>query len=216
MSLSMSILPGHFPTSVSGEPAWELATLFPSQGAWTVDQYLELTDSTNRLIEFTDGRIEVLEMPTLTHQRILTHLFLLMYQFVTQRQLGEVLFAGLRVQLNQSTFREPDIVFLHKDRKEAATVGNRYWAGSDLVLEIVSDDPGSRERDLVQKRGDYSTADIPEYWIVDPAEKRITVLVLEEGVYRPLGEFVPGQKAHSRVLDGFSVDVADVFRSADG
>jgi hypothetical protein len=34
------------------------------QGLWTEEQYLALTNQTNRLIEFTDGVIEVLPMPT--------------------------------------------------------------------------------------------------------------------------------------------------------
>ena len=36
--------------------------LAPLQGRWTEEQYLLLTDQTNRLIEFTDGTIEVLHM----------------------------------------------------------------------------------------------------------------------------------------------------------
>ena len=42
----------------------DLATL---QGLWSVEQYLKLTDQTNRLIEYTDGVIEVLPMPTKYH-----------------------------------------------------------------------------------------------------------------------------------------------------
>ena len=40
------------------------------QGLWSVEQYLKLTDQTNRLIEYTDGVIEVLPMPTKYHQAI--------------------------------------------------------------------------------------------------------------------------------------------------
>jgi Uma2 family endonuclease len=54
----------------------DLASL---QGSWSVEQYLRLTDQTNRLIEFiefTDGRIEVLPMPPENHQAIVEWLFL--------------------------------------------------------------------------------------------------------------------------------------------
>ena len=40
--------------------------LLPLQGLWTIEQYLKLTDQTNQLIEFTDGVIEVLPMPTVS------------------------------------------------------------------------------------------------------------------------------------------------------
>ncbi len=208
----MASLPTNLSTFAGAEPAWEIATLFPAQGAWSVEEYLDLTDSTNRLIEYTDGRIEVLEMPTISHQRILLHLILLFNQFVDRNQLGEILTAGLRVKLDARKFREPDIVFLQKGHQ--AGVDNRYWTGADLVLEIVSDDAGSRKRDLVEKRRDYAAAGIREYWIVDPTEKRITVLALEGDAYTPVGEFAPGDQAISRLLDGFSLDVTATFDAA--
>lgn len=49
--------------------------LEPLQGRWTEEQYQLLTDQTNRLIEFSDGVIEVLPMPTDTHQRMLGYLY---------------------------------------------------------------------------------------------------------------------------------------------
>jgi Uma2 family endonuclease len=173
-----------------GEPVWELATMFPVQGAWSVEDYLELTDGTNRLIEYTDGRIEVLEMPTVAHQLIAAHLFLLLHAFVEQHQLGQVLFAGLRVQLEEKKFREPDIVFQHKDHKTGGH--DRYWVGADLVLEIVSEGHESRERDLVTKRADYAAAGIREYWIVDPLNKRIEVMALGGGANPSIGTNAPG------------------------
>ena len=54
-----------------GEPTWEIAYLYPSQGTWSEEEYLALTNSSNRLIEFTDGFLEVLPMPTDKHQTIL-------------------------------------------------------------------------------------------------------------------------------------------------
>ena len=42
------------------------------QGLWSDEQYMRLTEGTNRLIEFTAGVLEVLPMPTNKHQRIFT------------------------------------------------------------------------------------------------------------------------------------------------
>jgi len=84
------------------------------------------------------------------------------------------------------------------------------------MLEIVNDDPGSRERDLIKKRVDYAAAGIAEYWIVDAAERRVTVLTLVDGAYQCPGEFAPGEQASSRLLEGFSLDVTATFQSAEG
>lgn len=53
----------------------QIAELLPEQGSWSEADYLWLTNRTNRLIEYTDGYIEVLPMPTRTHQKILRYLF---------------------------------------------------------------------------------------------------------------------------------------------
>ena len=33
------------------------------------------------------------------------------------------------------------------------------------------------------KRSEYAALEVPEYWIVDPQEAKVTVLVLNEGLY---------------------------------
>jgi Uma2 family endonuclease len=50
------------------------------QGLWSVEQYLKLTDQTKRLIEYTDGVIEVLPMPTKYHQATSKVLFLALHR----------------------------------------------------------------------------------------------------------------------------------------
>jgi Uma2 family endonuclease len=70
--------------------------LAPLQGLWTVEQYLKLTDHTRYLVEFTDGVIEVLPLPTDKHQTILEFLFLAFRAFIDPRG-GKVLFAALRL-----------------------------------------------------------------------------------------------------------------------
>jgi Uma2 family endonuclease len=180
--------------------------LDPLQGHWTEEQYLLLTDQTNRLLEYTNGYIEALPMPTDDHQAILEWLFLALKTFVEQIG-GKVRFAPLRVLVREGKYREPDILLVrnaHDPRRQ-----NRYWLGADLVVEVVSgDDP---ERDTKVKRVDYALAGIAEYWIVNPLEDTITVLVLEGEAYTEHGVFRRSEHATSRLLDGFSVRVAEVL-----
>jgi Uma2 family endonuclease len=206
----MSILPSS--TSFGLEPAWEVARVFPLQGKWSVEDYLSFTDSLTQLVEYSAGKVEVLEMPTTAHQRILLFLYKIISRFVDDRDLGEVLVAALRVQVAADVFREPDIVFVSREHR--AHVQERFWTGADLVVEIVSEDAKSRERDYVTKRADYAAAGIAEYWIVDPVEKKISVLALEDGRYVTFGEHQPGQTATSKLLPGLNVDVTATFQAA--
>ena len=64
------------------------------QGSWTQAQYLKLTNWSNRLLEFTDGRIEVLPTSTQEHQAISRFLFLALYSFVRNIG-GKVFYAPL-------------------------------------------------------------------------------------------------------------------------
>jgi len=183
-----------------------LLELLPDQGLWTDEKYLWLTDHTSRLVEFTDGYLEVLPMPTDKHQNILGHLYMLFRAFVLPLG-GKVQFAALRLQLREGKYREPDLLLL-LDAKDPRR-NNRFWTGADLVLEVVS--PDNPRRDLIDKRHDYAEAGIPEYWIVDPRQQAITVLVLKGKKYLKGTSYGRGKQAASALLKGFSVDVSEVF-----
>jgi Uma2 family endonuclease len=114
--------------------------------------------------------------------------------------------------MRSGMFREPDLMYV--ERKHFKWIGEKYVSGSDLVMEVVSPDPASVDRDYEKKRVDFAEGKIREYWIVDPQDKRVTVLTLDEKKYRVHGEFIVGEQATSILLDGFAVNVADVFAAA--
>jgi Uma2 family endonuclease len=190
------------------EPEWDVARLFPPRGAWSEEEYLAL--STNRLVELSAGSLEVLPMPTQSHQLLVRFLFRLLSAFVDARALGTVLFAPFPVRLWAGKCREPDLLFMRAEN--AKRRHEQFWEGADLVVEVVSD--SGRARDLEVKREEYARAGIPEYWVEDPLEKRILVLALERGDYRVHGDSGPGTQATSVLLPGFSADVDAVMASA--
>ena len=176
------------------------------QGLWSVEQYLKLTNQTNRLIEFSDGVIEVLPMPTKYHQAVSRVLFLALLA-VMQRIGGDLFYAPLRLEVRAGKFREPDLLLvLNRDDPRAQ---NEYWTGADLVIEIVS--PDKPQRDTEEKPIEYAEAGIPEYWIVNPLTNTITVLVLDGAEYVEHGVFQRGERAGSKLLSGFSISVDAVL-----
>src|SRR5439155_23296491 len=115
------------------EPTWEVAYLFPTQGNWSEEDYLALHG--NQLVEFAHGFVEVLPMPTTSHQLLVVYLYGLLLAFTKGRGLGTPLVAPLRVRLWREKFREPDIVFMLKEH--ADRIGEEYWTGAELVMEGV-------------------------------------------------------------------------------
>ncbi len=165
-----------------------------------------MTDHRNRLVEFTDGILDILPMPTDKHQAILGFLYHAFLSFIDPRG-GRVRFSPLRLQIRPGKFREPDLLLLLSAADPRRQ--NRFWLGADLALEVVSEE--KPERDLVDKRGDYAEGRVSEYWIVNPQTETITVLGLRGDVYEEAGIYRRGESAASILLAGFSVAVAAVF-----
>lgn len=186
------------------EPTWDVALLFPDQGAWSEEEFLHL--DTNRLVEFSHGRLEVLPMPTEIHQNIIFFLAALLKAFAKQAG-GHAVLAPFRLRLWPGKIREPDIMFIAQaddPRRQQA-----FWSGADLVVEVLSDD--DPQRDLSVKRFEYAQARIPEYWIVDPRAETLTVLALQGDAYREHGRFARGDTAGSATLAGLDVEVSALF-----
>jgi Uma2 family endonuclease len=196
--------------SCRSEPTWEIAHLFPLQGAWSEEDYLSL--ASDHLVEFSDGRVEVLPPTTTSHQLLVAYLYELLAAFVRDPEVGLALMAPLRVRLRVGKFREPDIVFVL--RKHARRIREKFWNGADLVMEVVSGSADDRRRDLQTKRRDYARAGISEYWIIDPRGRRILVLRLSGRRYIVQGDVHEGEVAASHLLPGFAVDVSKAFAQA--
>lgn len=81
------------------------------------------------------------------------------------------------------TMHLPDLMVLSEELATALEGASRSTVTIDmpppeLVLEVVS--PGKESIDLDYR---YAARGIAEYWIVDPMNKRVTVLEWVEGLY---------------------------------
>ncbi len=193
--------------SRDGEPAWEAAYLLPPQGRWSEEDFLKFHST--QMAELVNGRLEILPMPNLKHQKLLKVLLGLVEAAAPPQSL--VLFAPLPTRLFPGTVREPDLIYISPDNLPPKDA--EYPAKIDLAMEIVSDGTEARKRDYEDKRLDYAKARIAEYWIVDPRDQAVIVLVLEGEQYFEQGRFVSGQIANGKLLTNLMVDVAALMRA---
>ena len=77
------------------------------------------------------------------------------------------------------------------------------------MVEILS--PSSSRRDWKYKRGLYAKYGVREYWIVDPVNRIVTVVMPQVGVLRVKGPYVEGDTLASVALEGFEVGVSGIF-----
>jgi Uma2 family endonuclease len=207
----MSTTGPHIP-SANGEPAWEAAYLLPEQGSWTEEDFLKF--HTNRMAELVDGRLEILPMPTWLHQLILDFLLDQIKEHLRITKCGgKILMVPLPTRLFARTIREPDLLYLKEENLPKNVRG--YPNKIDLAIEIVSSGEEARKRDYVDKRADYAKAGVAEYWIVDPDESLVTVLVLTGTEYEVSQECHPGDIARSVLLSGLEIPVNQIWAIAE-
>src|SRR5436853_7752948 len=88
-----------------------LLDILDRQGSWTEEEYLALTDHTTRLVEFTDGFLELLPMPT-DHQQAMVQFLLYAFDGFLKALGGRVRTAPLRLRIRKDRSREPDLLLL--------------------------------------------------------------------------------------------------------
>ena len=133
-----------------------------------------------------------------------------MKSYVRQRRLGQTGIATLDMVLTNTRATQPDVVFISTERLDI--IKTRLMGAADLVAEVIS--PNSRRRDRIDKRDLYEQHGVKEYWLIDPEALTVEVLHLTGGEFQLVGRWHPGEQAESRLLNGFRVQVADLFAQA--
>ncbi len=174
--------------------------------------FLETVGQTPRY-EFAWGTVERLPMVNLRTSDVVEYLFEAIKAFCAAASAGQGEVLTAPHPLAARPLPRTDIVYLSATR---VVKRREYPEGADLVVRDREWERPDRRRDTVDKRADYALGGIPEYWIVDPDERTITVLALEGAAYREAGIYHPGDKAASVLLDGLLVDVAACFAAGMG
>lgn len=175
---------------------------------WTYQDYLQLGEGI--VFEIIEGERIVTPAPNWQHQRISRRLEALMYKYLENRKLGELFHAPVDVVLDETTVVQPDILFISQKNLQILQKEHSGIMGTpDLVIEIIS--PSSFYRDLHEKKDLYEKFHIPEYWIIDPANKAIEVFSLENNKYQLHALATGTGKVTSKVLDGFEVAVTEII-----
>jgi Uma2 family endonuclease len=167
-------------------------------GHFTFDDFCYLVRDGQKA-DLIDGGIYMASPENTDANDLFVWLLSLLKLFVHRQKLGKVFGSRVAFRLDTQNSPEPDIAFVRKERLDLVHRG--YVDGPpDLAVEIVS--PESVDRDYDTKRRQYEEAGVPEYWIVDELDQKVTLLRLTAaGKYR---EVRPRKgELHSQVLPGF-------------
>ncbi|MDF5710063.1 MAG: Uma2 family endonuclease [Nostoc sp. S4] len=179
----------------------------------TFEEYLTYDDGCGFHYELVDGRLELMNPPTIQH--------FLITKFLEQMLDGEIQRLGLpwltfretgtRTGKNKSRLTDLSVV-TQEQARELINASAVFESPPLLIVEVVS--PDSIKRDYRYKRSEYAAVEVPEYWIVDPLNEKISVLSLEEGFYEET-VFIGNQQIGSRTFPEIAIAVGRVFSAGN-
>jgi Uma2 family endonuclease len=174
---------------------------------FTVDDYMTTPD--DKRYQLLDGELISAPSPIPKHQTIAFNIAMVLHQFITARELGQVWVAPLDVVMSPTDVAQPDILFVSNARSHIVTEANIQGA-PDLVVEILS--PGTASYDRGYKRTLYSRHGVLEYWLVDPEAETVEVLTPNEAGLTMAATLRRSDTLTSPLLAGLAIDLEQVFR----
>jgi Uma2 family endonuclease len=148
----------------------------------TFKDYLTYDDGTDNQYELEDGVLIPMNPPIGLHTLIIRFLTNIFETEIKRLSLPWAALQMLGVRTAPRRSRLPDLCIIPVEIvREYLDTSAIIESGAVLAIELVS--PESIKRDYRFKRAEYAAFGIPEYWIVDPIEKKVTLLLLVEGLY---------------------------------
>ena len=185
----------------------------PQEQRYTFRDIMEMTDESER-VELIDGEIYQMGAPRTAHQLIVAELTTQFGTFLTGKPCMAIPgpFAVRPLEgkdddlFHSDTMVEPDLSVVC-DPEQLDEYGCK--GAPRLIAEVLS--PTTRGHDRVRKFNLYERAGVPEYWIIDPDTKTVSVHLLQDGRYYSPQIYAAGTPVPVTVLEGFSVDTSALF-----
>ena len=137
-------------------------------------------EETNRKRKLVYGVLREPPAPFFSHQELVFRVARLLRDHVEPRRLGRVGLAPIDVILDaeRALVVQPDVLLVSAER--LSIIRDQVWGAPDLVVEVLS--IGTESRDRHEKLGGWHRQyGVREYWIVDLANERVTVVDFTAG-----------------------------------
>ncbi len=115
---------------------------------YTYDELVAEMPETNQPHELWDGELIMAPAPFFDHQKTVLRFYRRLDDWVSSRNLGEVIASPIDMVLSPHRVVQPDVAFISKER--LAIIQRAIMGPADLVAEVVS--LGGRNRDRIEKR----------------------------------------------------------------
>ena len=174
----------------------------------TVEQFLDLPDTDDRVRELDRGHVLEMAPPSLQHSLIATRLLYAVVDFVKRSGLDLYVSQGAGFALAPDTMRVPDLFVVEKSRVSPAVAVKGGWLqiSPDLAVEVVSPNDSAAGLDL--KIHQYLDNGASTVWVVYPQTRRVMVY-RGSGIRAELSETM--DLTEPDLLPGFHLTVREIF-----
>ncbi|NJK74425.1 MAG: Uma2 family endonuclease [Microcoleus sp. SU_5_6] len=178
--------------------------------SFTFEEYLTYNDGTDNRYELVDGELVLMNPPTGRHALVIRNISNCLEAEIHRLGIPWVTLQMFGVRTAPRRSRLPDLCVTTLERaKELLDVSAVLELGALLVVEVVS--PDSVKTDYRYKRTEYAAAGIPEYWVVDPIAKKVTVLQFVDGLYEEK-EYQGSSPIKSELFPELTVTADQIFQ----
>ncbi len=178
------------------------------------EEFMVIYEQSTLRMEFINGEIHLLDSPLVTHQDILTRLYLYFHTCFAGKAC-RVFFAPFDVHFFKKDLEEPDVMqpdlLVTCDLEGNISAKGKYMGTPSLVLEILS--AGTRKKDMIDKLNTYTLSGVKEYWIVDPKTEKIILYTFVDCEIDNVYAFDRTDTASSVVFPGLTVDCGQLFHN---
>jgi Uma2 family endonuclease len=183
----------------------------PEHTQRTFEEYVSMKQESEKRLEYIDGAIYMAPSPSTLHQRISMKLSAFLFNILDGKEC-EVIAAPYDIELTNKKSDEkriviPDLSIICDKQGFSET---KYVGVPEVIIEIIS--PSIQSHDLIFKTNLYQEAAVKEYWIINPILNHVMVYSLgEDGTYKLIENEKKGTVT-SRLIDGFHIDVEELFQ----
>ena len=151
----------------------------PWRPTTAIEVYRMLPEGTRCEVIFNE--LIMAPSPSWEHQSLQINLTVLLFQFLKENPVGNLASAPFDVYFEDlQAIAQPDLFVVLNQQKDIIQK-NGVHGVPDLIVEIIS---SNRSYDTQRKKSLYEKAGVKEYFLIDPENKKTTLLTLNaDGLY---------------------------------
>ena len=175
------------------------------------EEFLKLTEGSEKRYEYIDGEVYVLASPKITHQKALGELHILFHNWSKGKKCVPML-APCDITLKKSfdniNVVQPDLVVIC-DLEKNLNQKDYYMGVPVLVVEIISE--STRSRDTIKKLHLYMSSGVKEYWVINPLNREVTVYLFENNDIAKSQTYKKNEMICSYFFTDLQINLKDIF-----